>query len=97
MLLGIVEADNKIIAALNKMLHYKNFEKQNLAFDAGSFEKRIQNLIVLNDTLNNQNQKLIQENKSHRSKLRRHTLWFILLFIMVIIPSVILARNYLKK
>ena len=97
MLLEIVEADNKIIGSLNRTLNYRNFEKLNLSFDASSYENRIRSLTVLNDTLNKQNLKLLVENKSFRTKLKKHTIYFVCLFILFVIPAYIFIRNYFKR
>ena len=84
-LVEILEMDNKIMNALQRMLDYKSFEKQNLKLDLNSYENRIQNLSILNDTLNKKTLVLIENNKELQKKLRSHALYFILLIVLFLV------------
>src|SRR5436190_9501926 len=53
-LLAVISADNKIMNSLSRSIDYKNFERINMSYDVTTFEDRLRNLSVLNDTLNNQ-------------------------------------------
>lgn len=80
----IVDADNRIISALNRMLDYKNFEKLNLTYSANSNEDRIQSLQQLSDTLNKQVENLRAENKKLISDARKSDFYFFLLIMILI-------------
>jgi hypothetical protein len=83
---AIVAQDNKIMSALNRTLDYRNFEKQNLKYDYSNNEDRIKNLQVLNDTLNNQLQRLDKQNKEFNSKMKlnRIYLWMLVLILGIV-------------
>ena len=92
-LVAIVSADNRIMNSLNRTLDYRNFEKLNMSYDANSFEERIRNLIILNDTLNNQNIIYKQENKIYQSSIKKHHLYFASLIILLILACMALLRK----
>jgi hypothetical protein len=93
---AIVAQDNKIMSALNRTLDFRNFEKQNLKYDFSANEERIRNLKVMNDTLNNQVQRLQQQNKYYVGKVRSNRIYFALL-IMLIGGMIYLFRRRLKS
>lgn len=86
-LLDVVEADNKIMRALNRTLNFRDFEKQNMTYDVSSYEKRIRSISTLNDTLNKQNIKYKQENRNLRSTVKRNRLWIATLIILLIVSG----------
>jgi hypothetical protein len=96
-LVEILEMDNRIMNALQRMLEYKSFEKQTLKLDLNSYENRIQNLSVLNDTLNKQTLLLIEQNKELQKKLRSHTIYFILLIVLLIATLGLWIRKIVKS
>ena len=92
-LLAVIEADNKIMSALNRTLDFRNFEKQTMSYDVSSYENRIRSITVLNDTLNKQYLNCSNENKRLNSVLKRHHLYFAALITILIVSFVIWAKK----
>jgi hypothetical protein len=96
-LVEILQMDNKIMNALQRMLDYKTFEKQNLRFDMNSYEERMRNLSTLNDTLNKQNLALMESNKAHLKTIRTYNLYIILLGALVLLTGGLYARKIFSR
>ncbi|HRH64904.1 MAG TPA: hypothetical protein PLU53_01270 [Bacteroidia bacterium] len=77
----IIDADNRIISALNRMLEYKNFEKLNLTYSANTTEERLSSLQQLSDTLGKQVEVLKAENKKLISESHRSDFYIFLLIL----------------
>jgi hypothetical protein len=92
-LVAIIRADNKIMSTLNRTLDYRNFEKLNMSYDVNSYEDRLRNLSILNDTLNKQNIFLQSENKSLTRAMKMHELYFSILILFLLF----IAGRWLKK
>ena len=86
-LMAVVAADNKIMSSLNRTLNFRDFEKQTMSYDVSSYEKRIRNLSVLNDTLNSQYLRCTQENKILNSTVKRHHLYIASLILLIILTG----------
>lgn len=86
-LMAVVAADNKIMNSLNRTLNFRDFEKQTMSYDVSSYEKRIRNLSVLNDTLNSQYLRCNQENKILNSTVKRHHLYIASLILLIILTG----------
>ena len=78
----IVDADNRIINALNRMLDYKNFEKLNLTYSANTNEERLLNLQQLSDTLSKQVDSLKLQNKKLIAENRRSDFYIFLIVLL---------------
>lgn len=96
-LVAIVVVDNKIMNSLNRTLDFRNFEKLNLSYDVNSFEDRIRNLTVLNDTLTIQNINYKNENKLLQSALIKHRFYIALLIFLLLLISFAFIRNFFNK
>ena len=96
-LVAIVSADNKIMNSLNRTLDFRNFEKLNLSYDVNSFEERIRNLSILNDTLTNQNNIYKKENKIFQSTIKKHRLYFTGLVVLLALVCIALLRKFFIK
>ena len=96
-LVAIIAADNKIMNSLNRTLDYKNFEKLNLSYDVNSFEDRIRNLSILNDTLNNQINIYKKENKIFQTTIKKQRFYFTSLVILIIVACVAIFRKFFFK
>lgn len=78
----IVDADNRIINALNRMLDYKNFEKLNLTYSANTNEERLLNLQQMSDTLSKQVDSLKLQNKKLIAENRRSDFYIFLIVLL---------------
>lgn len=96
-LLEIIAVDNKIMNALNRTLDFRNFEKQSLAYDVNSFEERIRNLNTLNDTLNKQNLKFVEENKVLQKSVKKNRLYLILLLVPFFVFIIFRLKRYFQS
>jgi hypothetical protein len=97
-LLDVVNTDNKIMNSLSRTLDFRNFEKQSMSYDVSSFEQRIRNLSVLNDSLNTQYARIFDENKKMRSAIRRQELYTGLLFFLLLIAIIAwIRKNYFQR
>jgi hypothetical protein len=95
-LLGIVDADNRIMDVLNRALDYRNFEKLTMTFDASAYESRLKSLQVVNDTLTRKAEFLQKENKMIQSELNNFRVYCTLLLIFVFTFAVIAVIQYMR-
>ncbi|MBK7849578.1 MAG: hypothetical protein IPJ66_00215 [Bacteroidetes bacterium] len=90
----IVDTDNRIISALNRMLDYKNFEKLNLTYSANTNEERLLNLQQLSDTLSKQVDSLKLQNKKLVAESRRSDFY---IFLIVLLSAALIAIKVTKN
>lgn len=90
---AIITQDNKIMKALYRTLDFRNFEKLNMRYDASAFEDRIFNLKAMNDTLNKHVIILEKQYKESSSAIRKYTLYFISLIVLLIFTTVAWLRQ----
>ena len=97
-LVAIVKIDNKIMDALKRTIHFRNFEKASMTYDVTSFEERIRNLSILNDTLNKHLIKYSQESKMNQKIIKRNQIYLVgLIFLVLIMSGYIIKKNFLEK
>ena len=89
----IVDADNRIINALNRMLDYKNFEKLNLTYSANTNEERLLNLQQMSDTLSKQVDSLKLQNKKLIAENRRSDFYIFLIVLLSAALIIIKVRR----
>lgn len=77
-LMEIVEADNKIMSTLNRMIILKNFEKTTMTYDAGANNDRINNLLKVNEALQKENERLLKESKAFTSEINKSRIYSII-------------------
>lgn len=87
-LLAVISTDNKIMNSLSRTLDFRNFEKINMSYDFNSFEERLRNLSVLNDTLNSQYLNSTQLSKSLQSTIRKFHLYIALLILLILLTTI---------
>ena len=92
-LIAVVTTDNKIMNSLSRTLDFRNFEKQKMSYDVNSFEERLRNLSVLNDTLNSQFIKCKQENKILKSTIKRLHLYIGFLIVLILLTGIAWFRK----
>jgi len=77
-LIEIVNTDNKIIDALNRILSYKTFEKTNTSYQSEQSKEKVQQMMQMTDTLTKELYALEAENKKLHSRNIKLKGWFFL-------------------
>ena len=93
----IIEADNKIIATLQRTLDFRDFEKLNQTYNTRDNEDRISNLLVVNDSLLHKVNQLEKENKTFKRNSGEGKLMQLILFIGLLAALYIIYKNKRKN
>jgi len=80
----IIDADNKIIATLQRTLDFRDFEKVSQTYNTHDFEERVSNLSTVNDSLLSKVNQFEKENKTFRRHSGEGKLLQIFLFVALI-------------
>ncbi|REJ80200.1 MAG: hypothetical protein DWQ44_13310 [Bacteroidetes bacterium] len=93
----IVESDNRIMSRLNRLLEFRNLEKQTMGYDKRDMEDRIAKLNSGMQILLNKNNALEQKNKELLSKLKKQKRNFYILLGVMISAIILMFFRFRKK
>jgi len=93
-LINLVRTDNKIIAVLNRVVDFRNFEKVSFTYDKMESRQHLNNLIKATDTLSKQVTELKDLNLSLKAKNKKLS-WAV--YALLVIPAVVLFLRMRRK